>query len=272
MRVRQVLLNLLANAAKFTDAGTITLRARAVEAVGPYSGRLEPFVEISIVDTGTGIAADDMSKLFEPFSQVDASATRKVGGTGLGLSICRQLVELHNGRIWAESELGKGSTFIFILPMSQPETAEPELPQDAADSSDRIVLAVDDDPGLVSLYRRYLEPHGYRVVGVYRSSEAITRAAEMRPIAVLLRVLMPNQDGWQVLTELQRSALTRTIPIIFKMTTEPDRAVELGAFEYLFKPILESDLLRALRRLPAPAAGPNSGTGAAMPVSENRAS
>ena len=123
MRVRQVLLNLLSNAAKFTDSGTITLRARPVEAVGPDSGRLEPFVEISVIDTGRGIAAEDMAKLFEPFSQVDASATRKAGGTGLGLSICRQLVELHSGRIWAESELGKGSTFIFILPVGQPERA-----------------------------------------------------------------------------------------------------------------------------------------------------
>ncbi len=114
MRLRQVLLNLLSNASKFTDSGTITLRARPVEAVGPYSGRLEPVVEICVLDTGMGIAAEDMSKLFEPFSQVDASATRKVGGTGLGLCICRQLVELHWGRIWAESEIGKGCTFTHV--------------------------------------------------------------------------------------------------------------------------------------------------------------
>jgi signal transduction histidine kinase/CheY-like chemotaxis protein len=255
MRVRQVLLNLLANAAKFTDGGTITLRARPVEAVGPYSGRLEPFVEISVIDTGGGIAAEDMPKLFEPFSQVDASATRKVGGTGLGLSICRQLVDLHNGRIWAESELGSGSTFTFILPVGLPDAAVPQPTEPESNASDprRVVLAVDDDPGVVGLYRRYLEPHGYRVIGVNRSSEAITRAAELRPIVVLLDVLMPNIDGWQVLTELKRSDLTRDIPVIMcTLITEPDRAREMGAADYLTKPILEADLLRAVRQVPAP--------------------
>src|SRR5579859_2100626 len=264
MRVRQVLLNLLANAAKFTDSGTITLRARAVEALGPFSGRVEPFVEIAVIDTGSGIAPEDMAKLFEPFSQVDASATRKVGGTGLGLSICRQLVDLHNGRIWAESELGKGSSFIFILPVSQPEAAAPAPPEPVIGANEQIVLAVDDDPGLVGLYRRYLEPHGYRVVGVNRSHEAMTRAAELHPFVVLLDVLMPNKDGWQVLTELKRSDLTRDIPVIMcTLITEPDRALELGAADYLIKPILEADLLRALRRLPAPAAAAPAAPGMA---------
>jgi signal transduction histidine kinase/putative methionine-R-sulfoxide reductase with GAF domain/ActR/RegA family two-component response regulator len=272
MRVRQVFLNLLSNAAKFTDSGTITLRARPMEAVGPYSGRLEPFVEISVIDTGTGIARGDMPKLFEPFSQVDASATRKAGGTGLGLSICRQLVELHSGRIWAESELGKGSTFTFILPVGQLEGAPPQ-PQEAAPNAgdpQRVVLAVEDDPGLVGLYRRFLEPHGYRVVGVNRSSEAIARAAELRPIVVLLDVLMPNKDGWQVLTELKRSELTRDIPVIMcTLITEPERALEMGAADYLVKPILEADLLGALRRLPA--AVPANGRGSEQPAPEDRA-
>jgi signal transduction histidine kinase/putative methionine-R-sulfoxide reductase with GAF domain/ActR/RegA family two-component response regulator len=257
MRVRQVLLNLLSNASKFTDNGTITLRARPVEAVGPYSGKLEPFVEIAVIDSGSGIAPEDMSKLFEPFSQVDASATRKVGGTGLGLSICRQLVELHSGRIWAESEIGKGSSFIFILPVGQPDAAIPQPSEPEFSAADRIILAVDDDPGLVGLYRRYLEPHGYRVIGVYRSAEAVTRAAELRPVAVLLDVLMPNKDGWQVLAEMKRGDTTRDIPVIMcTLITEPDRALDMGAADYLTKPILEADLLRALRRLPAPALGP----------------
>jgi signal transduction histidine kinase/ActR/RegA family two-component response regulator len=253
MRVRQVLLNLLSNASKFTDTGTITLRARTVEAVGPYSGRLEPFVEIAIVDTGAGIAPQDMVKLFEPFSQVDASATRKVGGTGLGLSICRQLVELHNGRIWAESEFGKGSSFIFILPVSQPEMTETPPVEEAAGPGANVIVAVDDDPGLVSLYRRYLEPHGYRVVGVYRGSEAVARVLELQPLAVLLDVLMPNKDGWQVLAELKQSDDTHDIPVIMAtLVTESDRALEMGAFDYLTKPILEADLLGVLKRLPAP--------------------
>jgi signal transduction histidine kinase/ActR/RegA family two-component response regulator len=257
MRIRQVLLNLLSNAAKFTDEGSITLSARAVEAIGPYSGRMEQFVEVRVIDTGPGIAPDDMSKLFEPFSQVDASATRKVGGTGLGLSICRQLVELHNGRIWAESQVGHGSTFAFILPVSQPDVHLPAPAAiEAGGSQARTVLAVDDDQGIFNLYRRYLEPHGYNVIGVSKSTDAITRAAELRPVAVLLDVLMPNKDGWQVLAELKRSPVTSDLPVIMcTLVTDAQRALQMGAAAYLTKPILEADLLRALSKLPLPSAG-----------------
>ncbi len=118
-RIQQILLNLVSNAIKFTPAGQIVMRARVVHGLGPRSERIEPFVEISIRDTGIGIAEQDMSKLFQPFSQVDGSATRRAGGTGLGLSITRQLVELHGGNIWAESQPGQGSTFTFILPVQQ---------------------------------------------------------------------------------------------------------------------------------------------------------
>jgi signal transduction histidine kinase/ActR/RegA family two-component response regulator len=263
MRIRQVLLNLLSNAAKFTDEGSITLRAAPVEAIGPYSGRLEQFVEVRVIDTGPGIAPDDMSKLFEPFSQVDASATRKVGGTGLGLSICRQLVELHNGRIWAESQVGHGSTFAFILPVSQPEVhlAAPAA-IDPAGGQARTVLAVDDDQGIFNLYRRYLEPHGYRVIGVSKSTDAITRAAELRPVAVLLDVLMPNKDGWQVLAELKRSPVTNDIPVIMcTLVSDPQRALQMGAAAYVSKPILEADLLRVLSKLPLPTAVSSPGAG-----------
>jgi signal transduction histidine kinase/DNA-binding response OmpR family regulator len=273
MRIRQVLLNLLSNAAKFTDEGSITLQARTVEAVGPYSGRLERFVEISVIDTGPGIAPEDMSKLFEPFSQVDASATRKVGGTGLGLSICRQLVELHNGRIWAESRVGHGSTFTFIVPVSQPEVHPPApTAVDPAGSPARVVLAVDDDQGIYTLYRRYLEPHGYKVIGVSKSTEAITRAAELRPVAVLLDVLMPNKDGWQVLADLKRSPVTSDIPVIMcTLVSDPQRAQQMGAADYLSKPILEADLVRALSKLPLPAAAGAPVTTAAAPGAPDRA-
>jgi CheY-like chemotaxis protein len=248
-----VLLNVLANAAKFTDNGSITLRAQPVQAVAPHTGRLEPYVELSIIDTGLGMAPEDLPKLFEPFSQVDASATRKVGGTGLGLSICRQLVELHNGRIWVESEEGHGSTFTFILPVSQPDAQPAEAARPGHDSGAPapIVLVVDDDQAVTGLYRRYLEPNGYRVIGVSKSTEAMTRAAELRPVCILLDVLMPNKDGWQVLADLKRSEITRDIAVIMcTLVSDPERAYALGAADYLHKPILEADLLRALHKLP----------------------
>lgn len=117
-RLNQILLNLLSNAAKFTAAGQIAIQARVVEGLGPRSEIIEPFVEVSVKDTGLGIAPDNLTKIFEPFSQVDQSSAREAEGTGLGLSITQHLIDLHGGRIWAESQLGQGSTFTFILPVA----------------------------------------------------------------------------------------------------------------------------------------------------------
>jgi signal transduction histidine kinase/ActR/RegA family two-component response regulator len=251
MRVRQVLINLLSNAAKFTDRGSITLRARPVESLTPESEVPQKFVEISVSDTGPGISREDMAKLFEPFSQVDASPTRKVGGSGLGLSICRNLVDLHRGRIWAESEglPGEGATFYFSLPVYRPEPERAPLPAEVTDGSPTI-LVVDDDQGILRLYRRYLEPHGFNVVGVSKAAEALPAAVEHRPAAILLDVLMPTQDGWKVLEDLKRHAATRDIPIVMcTIATDQARAFELGAADYLVKPILEADLLRVFTKL-----------------------
>ena len=117
-----------------------------------------------------------------------------------------------------------------------------------------MVLAIDDDPGILNLYRRYLDPHGFKFIGVSKSTDAVSRAAELRPAAILLDVMMPNKDGWQVLAELKRSNLTRDIPVIIcSLVSDPTRAAEMGASAYLTKPILETDLLLALKRLQAPA-------------------
>ena len=128
IRVRQVLLNLVSNAVKFTERGQIGVSARKIQTAG------RPEIVVAVFDTGPGIAPEDQRKLFEPFSQVDASPTRKTGGTGLGLSICRHLVELHGGRIWVESVPGEGSTFAFTLPI-QPPGLTPEMPSPAGPSA-----------------------------------------------------------------------------------------------------------------------------------------
>ncbi|MEK7276965.1 MAG: GAF domain-containing protein, partial [Chloroflexota bacterium] len=168
IRIRQVLLNLLSNAAKFTDEGTITLTAAAVTDGAPH-----PMVKLSVRDSGMGIAEDDLPKLFQSFSQVDGSATRKTGGTGLGLAICKNLVELHGGSIWVESAVGKGSAFIFTLPVFQPK---PELPAEASGLDGDTILVVDDDARLIDLYRRYLEPQGFRVHGLPTGEEVLAAA------------------------------------------------------------------------------------------------
>ena len=238
IRVRQVLLNLVSNAAKFTEEGHIKVFARKEK--GPHG---LPEILIGVEDTGTGIAPEDQDKLFKPFSQVDASPTRKTGGTGLGLSISRNLIEMHGGRIWVESEVGKGSTFYFTLPIIQPS-------QYAGEENERIVLAVDDDTDVIHLYQRYLTPMGYRVVPLTDPNMAVARARELKPIAIILDIMMPGRDGWQVLQDLKQHPETREIPIIISsIIEEKEKGFSLGAADYITKPVSEEELLRALRRI-----------------------
>jgi PAS domain S-box-containing protein len=242
MRLRQVLINLLSNAAKFTDEGSITIGA-AVEA--RPDGR--PEIVIRVTDTGAGIALEDRKKLFQPFSQVDASPTRKTGGTGLGLSISRRLVELHGGQIDVTSEVGKGSTFYFTLP--HPKATEPRTKRDGR-REERIILAIDDDTQVISLYERFLQPQGYQVIALPDPSQAVERARQLKPFAITLDIMMPGKDGWSVLAELKNDPGTRDIPIIVcSILEEDEKGFSLGASDYLVKPILEDDLLNALDRL-----------------------
>ena len=238
MRVRQVLLNLISNASKFTDEGSITVETLIQK--GP-TGKLEAL--INVIDTGPGISAEDQEKLFKAFSQVDGSATRKSGGSGLGLSICANLVQLQNGRIGVHSENGQGSTFWFTLPLyHQPEV---EIP-----AGKKIILAIDDDPQVISLYERYLNPQGYHVVPLTDPSKAKERILEIKPFAVTLDIMMPSLDGWAVLTTLKSDPDTRDYPVIIcSITEKADKGFSLGAADYLVKPILEEDLVHALDRL-----------------------
>jgi PAS domain S-box-containing protein len=238
MRVRQVLLNLISNASKFTDQGSITVETSVQR--GPI-GRMEAL--INVIDTGPGISIEDQKKLFQAFSQVDGSATRKSGGSGLGLSICANLVQLHGGRIGVHSVVGQGSTFWFTLPLyNQP--AE-EVPADA-----KVVLAIDDDPQVIGLYERYLTPQGYYVIALTDPSKAKEQAIKVKPYAITLDIMMPGKDGWSVLMDLKSDPATRDIPIIIcSIMEQADKGFSLGAADYLVKPILEEDLVCALDRL-----------------------
>lgn len=242
-RTRQVLINFLSNAAKFTDEGTILVEARP--ATSP-SGKSE--VMISVTDSGPGIAPQDQSKLFLPFSQVDDSPTRKTGGTGLGLSICRSLIDMHGGRIGLlRSELGVGSTFYFTLPAVVPE--KPVEPEESAAVSNKI-LAIDDDPKVTSLYERYLKPHGFQVIPLANPKQAVERVKEVKPFAVTLDIMMPERDGWQVMHDLKNCSETRDIPIIVcSILEDQEKGFSMGAADYLVKPFLQEELINAINRL-----------------------
>lgn len=241
-RVRQVLLNLVSNASKFTDEGSITVEVKL-----STSEDGKPEVLFLVTDTGVGIAEEDRSKLFQPFSQVDDSPTRKTGGTGLGLSICRSLVEMHGGRIGVlSSEIGKGSTFFFTLPL-EPKPAEPEEEQE---DGSVVILAVDDDAQVISLYDRYLQPQGYKVVPCTNPFEAVAKAKSTHPIAITLDIMMPGKDGWQVLHELKNDPDTRNIPVLIcSILEDEEKGINLGAADYLVKPFLQDDLASAIARL-----------------------
>ena len=254
-RIRQVLLNLVGNAANFTEKGFIRVEAKATPSE----------VMISVADSGIGIAVDKQKTIFEEFTQVDGSSTRRSGGTGLGLAISRHFVDMHGGRIWVESTAGEGATFYVTLPVEAPPqapeeseadgTADGEI-HDAAEGAGvggqprRLVLCVDDDEGVITLFRRYLSKRGYRVVGLSDSAAVLEKVRQLKPFAITLDVMMPKKDGWQVIQELKADPDTRHIPVIMcTIISEKEYGISLGATDYLVKPILEDDLLSALERL-----------------------
>jgi signal transduction histidine kinase/CheY-like chemotaxis protein len=243
-RIRQIVLNLVSNAIRFTDQGYIKVFA--------YQQGSE--IVISITDTGTGIPPKKLTQIFEPFRQAGRSEARRGAGTGLGLTISQRFVEMHGGRIWAESELGHGSTFSFTLPViGHPHlgwisAAEPSLAPPS-----RPVLVVDDDPDVISLFSRYLEGQGYQVIGATDAVEALRLAWEVHPFAITLDIVLPEEDGWAVLRALKEDSTTREIPVIIcSVVQDQDTGFSLGASDYLTKPILEEDLVAALARLHRP--------------------
>jgi signal transduction histidine kinase/DNA-binding response OmpR family regulator len=237
IRVRQILLNLVSNAAKFTDTGYILVEARPIDEGG------EREVLISVEDTGPGIALTDQAKLFTPFSQVDASPTRKTGGTGLGLSICRHLVELHGGSIWVESTPGEGSIFYFTLPVEQalPEPEGEEAP---------LILAVDDNPSVLARYRSSLESLGYRFQALPQADGVVELATQLQPGVMVIDPHLPSQAAWNLIQGLRASPVTRMIPVVLgSFAPENGRAFRLHAADVMLKPVTGHGLGAALKRL-----------------------
>jgi PAS domain S-box-containing protein len=251
-KVRQTLFNLLSNACKFTRNGTITLTALR------DTNEAVHWIELQVRDTGIGMTPDQQAKVFEAFTQADDSTTRSYGGTGLGLAITKSFCRLMGGDVTLTSEAGKGTTFTVRLP------AVPRAPSDAAVSAAEkrsegpqvtepehapIVLVVDDDPNARELLRRHLQRKGYAVRVAANGEEAMQLARTLQPDVVTLDVLMPQMDGWAVLSAMKEDAVLAEIPVI--MVTIVDNqsiAFSLGAADYLIKPIDRDRLVRALEK------------------------
>jgi CheY-like chemotaxis protein len=243
-RIRQVILNLVSNACKFTDEGTVKVR------VTPKKEK----IIFSVSDTGIGIDGLKLDSIFEEFTQVDASTTRKVGGTGLGLPISRHFVEMHQGQIWVDSTPGKGSTFSFAIPIKptdkKPEPSNEVPTINGQEGQGKIIVAIDDDPGVINLYKRFLEKRDYRIIQVDNTGEVIEQVKDHAPFAILLDILMPDQDGWNILKDLKQDPFTKDIPVVIcSIMSDRNRGFALGAADYLTKPIVESELVNALNNV-----------------------
>jgi signal transduction histidine kinase/DNA-binding response OmpR family regulator len=246
IRLRQVLLNLLSNACKFTTDGDISLRIRQTE---DASG---PWLEIAVSDTGIGMTPEQVKNLFQEFAQGEASTARQFGGTGLGLAISRRLCRLMGGDIAVESEPGRGSTFTVRLPR---EAAHEMAGTDESDTtpvphgSENLVLVIDDDPTARELLGHHLRADGFAVAFAANGVEGLHRAHELRPAVITLDILLPDLDGWTVLAALKGDPELAATPIIaVTIVDEKQRALTLGASDYLTKPIEPSHLTAALRR------------------------
>jgi signal transduction histidine kinase/CheY-like chemotaxis protein len=246
MRLRQILLNLLSNACKFTKQGEVTLRVRKV-----VDGR--NWIEFAVADTGIGMTPEQQSKLFEEFTQADASTARRYGGTGLGLAITRKLARMMGGDVTVTSEPGKGSVFTARLPGSA-DVLTRSAREAARPPGADCVLVIDDDATARELIGEHLAAEGFSVATAAGGLEGLKLAKELRPIAITLDVMMPDLDGWSVLAALRQDAELAEIPVIMvTILDEQRRGAALGAAGYLTKPIDRERLHRLVGRFRAPA-------------------
>jgi CheY-like chemotaxis protein len=240
-KVRQTILNLLSNAAKFTENGAITLSVYSED-----RSDVEWMI-FEVMDTGIGMSSEQMSRVFEPFSQADASTTREYGGTGLGLAISRQFCHLLGGDISVSSVVGKGTTFTVTIPVESTIAESQPVEKDTGADGALTVLVVDDNPVARDLLARHLERDGYRVEKVTDARQAVTAARKYRPAVITLDVLMPYMDGWSVLSALKQEPDLASIPVVMvTITDDQNLGFSLGAVEYLRKPVRQEQLLSVI--------------------------
>ncbi len=247
-KIIQVINNLVSNALKFTEA------RKSITVSASFYGADKNFIQMSVQDDGVGIEKKDFDKLFKKFQQLDSSMTRKVTGTGLGLAICKQIVELHGGKIWVESppageagppageagESGKGSKFSFILPVSYEEV-----------KMGKKIMIIDDEADLCATIKAQLEANGFNVLAALSGQEGLDKVKDYKPDLVILDLMMPLMDGFEVCHRLKKDPQTSSIPVVVLTALEQDDAAKkvlsVGAEGYLVKPFEQDALLFTIR-------------------------
>jgi signal transduction histidine kinase/CheY-like chemotaxis protein len=244
LKIKQVVLNLLTNAVKFTpDGGSVEIAAGAVDGE----------VEITVTDTGAGIPLEDQARIFESFEQGKREA--KEEGTGLGLTLSRKIVELHGGRIWVKSEPGNGSVFGFTIPPQVPvRQVDGRLdavgPQPARVADDQpTILVVEDDEHSIDLLSLHLTGAGFKVELARDGRHGLELARTLQPTGIVLDIILPGLDGWDLLASVKADPNVADIPVIIvSMLDERGKGFALGAAEYLVKPVARDEVLTALER------------------------
>jgi PAS domain S-box-containing protein len=247
-KLKQIMYNLLSNAIKFTPEGG-RIRITAGRPLDAPSG-----IEIAVADTGIGIKPEDQGRIFREFEQLESAYVREQQGTGLGLALTKKLVELHGGRIWVDSEFGRGTTFRFVLPLRVRARVTPQpiaVPRKAVvqPKAGSLVLVVEDDQHAGDLLGHYLSEAGYRVAHASTGAQALAMARSLKPDAITLDILLPGEDGLAILAQLKASAETKEIPVVVVSITEHrELGLSLGAVEWFVKPVQRDGFVKAVRR------------------------
>jgi PAS domain S-box-containing protein len=243
-KLKQMILNLVSNAIKFThEGGTVTIS----------SAQAGDRLQIVVSDNGIGIAERDLPRLFKEFQQVDSGVNRVQQGTGLGLALTRSFAILHGGDVHVESVVGKGSRFTIDIPVERANAAgpmnvlDPLVATGSDDLSRPLVLVVEDDPAAAELLARQIQRAGFRPKVARTGEEALTIAQTDKPAAITLDIMLPDMDGWEVLKRLKGDEVTNQIPaIVVSVVDNPELGAALGTVDYFVKPLEAKALVKRL--------------------------
>jgi signal transduction histidine kinase/DNA-binding response OmpR family regulator len=242
-KLRQMLLNLMSNAAKFTDKGHVRFEVK----------RDGEWFNFCVTDNGIGMTTEQLKNLFQPFTQADSSTTRRYGGTGLGLAITKKFAQMIGGTIWAESEFGYGSTFVLSLPVQAKITPDTQIETEAEPETllkgDGIILVIDDDVIICELLQEELSKLGYAVAVAPDGNQGLKLAHKLRPDCIILDVNMPEKDGWEVLSILKNDSLLAPIPVVMmSINIDKQKGYAMGATDCLDKTMVHSQLPIILKK------------------------